>query len=89
MNKILSIFIASIIVSLFSINVLASHMVHGYYRSNGTYVAPHMSMNPGESKSTGYSYHNNQLVPNNSPSSSKSSYSTYNYNSNSYSSGLG
>lgn len=46
-----------------SVNSFASHMVSGYSTSNGTYVAPHMSMDPYESQSTGMSYHNNELVP--------------------------
>ena len=43
----------------------ASHMVSGYVRSNGAYVAPHESMDSGEAKSSGFSYHDNVLVPNN------------------------
>lgn len=50
---------------LISCGAFASHMVRGYYRSTGTYVAPHMSMDPGEARSTGLSYHNNVLVRNN------------------------
>jgi len=50
---------------LLSGSALASHMVSGYYRSTGTYVAPHQSMDPGEAKSSGYSYRDNTVVPNN------------------------
>lgn len=31
----------------------ADHMVSGYTKSNGTYVAPHMSANPGSAPSYG------------------------------------
>lgn len=41
----------------------ASHSVSGYYRKDGTYVEPHRSMDPGEARSSGYSYHNDELVP--------------------------
>lgn len=44
--------------------VQASHYVSPYSRSDGTYVQGHMSQDPGEARSTGYSYHNNQLEPN-------------------------
>jgi hypothetical protein len=46
-----------------SFNAQASHYVRGYTRSNGTYVQGHMSMDPGESRSTGLSYHHNMIVP--------------------------
>lgn len=41
---------------------LASHMVRGYAHRSGTYIMPHRSMNPYESKRTGLSYHNNLLT---------------------------
>jgi hypothetical protein len=62
--KVKSIVLASIVISLFSVVAQASHSVSGYYRGNGTYVQPHMSMDPGEARSSGYSYHNNELVRN-------------------------
>ncbi len=71
----------------------ASHWVRGYTRSNGTYVQGHMSMDPGESRATGMSYHNNQLVPrgqyrdsSNSYSAGTNSYAGSGYQSSSYSS---
>lgn len=54
--------ILSILLSL-PIAALASHYVHGYTRSNGTYVQPHLSMDPGESEQSGMSYHYNVLQP--------------------------
>jgi len=54
----------TVLASLCATPTIASHSVHGYYRSNGTYVEPHMSMDPGEARSSGYSYHHNELVPN-------------------------
>ncbi|HLB41993.1 MAG TPA: hypothetical protein VJN02_03900 [Gammaproteobacteria bacterium] len=55
--------ITTIVVSVFAMSAIASHSVSGYYRGNGTYVQPHMSMDPGEARSSGYSYQNNELVP--------------------------
>lgn len=46
-----------------SVSAIASHSVSGYYRGNGTYVQPHQSMDPYEARSSGYSYHNNEIVP--------------------------
>lgn len=47
---------------LISTATLASHIVRGCVNRNGTYIAPHRSMNPGESKRTGLSYHHNLLI---------------------------
>lgn len=55
--------IVTIATSMLSISTMASHSVRGYYNGNGTYVAPHRSMDPGEARGSGYSYHNNELVP--------------------------
>lgn len=63
MVKKLSLFVVACALIGASASSFASHMVSGYNTSNGTYVAPHMSMDPYESQSTGMSYHNNQLVP--------------------------
>ena len=54
----------AILLATTSVSALASHYVRGYSRSNGTYVQGHMSMDPYEARSSGYSYHNNQLYPN-------------------------
>lgn len=59
-----TIILVSALAFIFSISVQASHSVSGYYCNNGTYVAPHMSMDPGEARSSGYSYHDNELTPN-------------------------
>lgn len=49
-----NIYIIILISVLFIPNyVEAAHTVGGYFRHNGTYVEPHMSMDPGESQSTG------------------------------------
>jgi hypothetical protein len=61
----------------------ASHMVRGYVRRDGTYVASHESMDPGEAKSTGFSYHDNELMTNNNSSSNDSGELTSNTHSNS------
>jgi len=61
-KKLLLIFAAFSILG-FSFSSFASHSVRGYTR-NGTYIAPHRSMDPGEARSSGYSYHNDELVPN-------------------------
>ncbi|HEU5281728.1 MAG TPA: hypothetical protein VFU82_07115 [Gammaproteobacteria bacterium] len=58
------IILAAVLMSLTSVAAQAAHEVEGYYRSNGTYVEPHWSMDPGEARSSGYSYHDNELVPN-------------------------
>ena len=34
------------------------HLVSGYTRANGTYVAPHYSANPGSAPSSGFGYVN-------------------------------
>ncbi|MCT4574777.1 MAG: hypothetical protein OIF36_02180 [Alphaproteobacteria bacterium] len=39
-----------------SSNSFARVRVNGYYRSNGTYVAPHYRSNPDGIKSNNYSY---------------------------------
>lgn len=57
-----SIFLITLLASIVSVGAQASHYVNGYYRSNGTYVQPHLSMDPGEARSSGYSYHDNQIV---------------------------
>lgn len=62
MSKIISTFTAVILTTI-SVSAVASHSVSGYYRGNGAYVQPHMSMDPYEARSSGYSYHNNELVP--------------------------
>jgi len=62
MYKNLSLIIASFALIGISIDSFASHQVRGYFRSNGTYVESHRSMDPGESKSTGLSYRNDELV---------------------------
>lgn len=54
----------AILAMTFTFTAFASHSVRGYTRHDGTYVAPHMSMDPGEARSSGYSYHNNVMVPN-------------------------
>ena len=64
MNKYLPLIVAITLASI-SVSSMASHSVRGYTRSNGTYVQPHQSMDPGESRSSGYSYHNNVIVPRN------------------------
>ena len=56
--------ILAFILCTYTLTATASHYVHGYTTHNGTYVSPHMSMNPGEARSSGYSYHHNVLVPN-------------------------
>lgn len=53
----------SILLISYSSVTFASHYVRGYSRSNGTYVESHRSMDPGESRDTGLSYHDNELVP--------------------------
>lgn len=53
----------AVLAGLFSVAAQASHEVEGYYRGNGTYVEPHMSMDPGEARSSGFSYHDNEIVP--------------------------
>lgn len=58
MKKLLFLITLSLISSIAS----ASHMVSGYIRSNGTYIEPHMSMDPYESQRTGLSYRDNELV---------------------------
>jgi hypothetical protein len=63
MCKKVSLILATFALILFSVNSLASHEVDGYYRNNGTYVEPHQSMDPYESRSTGMSYRDNVLVP--------------------------
>lgn len=45
MKKIFFLFVFSLLIST---SAMASHWVHGYYRKTGTYVAGHMSDNPGE-----------------------------------------
>lgn len=52
-----------ILATCFSGLAQAAHSVRGYYRHDGTYVEQHMSMDPGEARSSGYSYHDNELVP--------------------------
>ena len=66
--------IMAIILSIVSIPSIASHSVRGYYRGNGTYVQPHMSMDPYEARNSGYSYHNDQLVSYNSHHSNSGGY---------------
>jgi hypothetical protein len=64
MNK-LSLLVIAFLFSSVSLTSFAAHSVSGYYRDNGTYVEPHESMDPGEARSSGYSYHDNVMVPNN------------------------
>ena len=64
MSKKLTFIIAAVVLCGFSVASFASHYVSGYTRSDGTYVESHKSMDPGEAKSSGYSYHNDELVPN-------------------------
>jgi hypothetical protein len=62
--KRITIITLAILAGAFTVSAVASHNVPGYYRHNGTYVSPHRSMDPGEARSSGYSYHNNELVYN-------------------------
>jgi hypothetical protein len=62
--KTMTIITLAILTGAFTASALASHNVPGYYRNDGVYVSPHRSMDPGEARSSGYSYHHNELVPN-------------------------
>lgn len=48
----------AIALTLLTLNstAMASVYVQGYYRSNGTYVQPHIRSNPDGIKSNNYSY---------------------------------
>jgi hypothetical protein len=48
--------LAAILLISFSSTLFAGHSVSGYYRKNGTYVAPHYSKDKGESTYGGSTY---------------------------------
>lgn len=53
MHKALTVALAAVLLAPFATTSFAGHSVRGYYRSNGTYVAPHYSRDKGEAVSTG------------------------------------
>lgn len=48
MHKALTVALTASLLALFATASFAGHSVSGYYRSNGTYVAPHYSRDKGE-----------------------------------------
>jgi hypothetical protein len=45
--------------SIATASAFAGEYVHGYYRSNGTYVAPHHRSSPDETVTNNYSFEGN------------------------------
>jgi len=56
MRKLIAVLLVAISICSVASNVFAAVSVRGYYRSNGTYVAPHYRTSPDSSVYNNYSY---------------------------------
>jgi len=59
MKKLLSLIAISLAFAFASTAAIAQTYVHGYVKSNGTYVAPHYRSSPNNTVSDNYSYKSN------------------------------
>ncbi len=79
-KKLLSIgFLAALVIGLFPVGVNAVVNVKGYYRSNGTYVAPHVRSDPNGLKYDNYSYTPSQGLYNDTYGTRDASWDTPTY----------